>query len=480
MDRLTMLHQIEQVIYQGPYRPDMESLKQYTVPRWYADGKFGIFIHWGPYCVPAFSSEWYPRMMYQPGSREYEHHLKTYGPHRQFGYKDFIPLFKAERFDPEDWARLFEAAGAKFVVPVAEHHDGFQMYKSELCRWNAFEMGPHRDVCGELSQAVRGRGLVFGASSHRAEHYWFMGGVHKFDSDYTPELEDFYGPARPAPQDHSRYDADFPTAQHLDDWLLRTCELVDRYRPQLVWFDWWINNDAFRPYLEKFAAFYYNRAAEWGLEVAINYKYHAYDPGCAVFDVERGQLSQGAAMLWQNDTSVSKNSWGYIEGQDYKKPLDILCDLADIVSKNGALLLNIGPKADGTIPEPERQILLEVGAWLRDNGEAIYQSRPWRVFGEGPTQVPDGAFTDTNRDSFTGQDIRYTQRDGLLYAIVLGRPEGGKITLTQVQPGDGWTRAQLLPGGATKTDQQSDGLHLEIPPELLDRPLPLVVRLSRA
>lgn len=478
MQKVKWLNHIEKVIAQGPYSASMKSLAQYTVPGWYEDGKFGIFIHWGPYCVPAFESEWYPRNMYQPGSKCFEHHIKTYGPQKDFGYKDFLPMFKAEQFDAADWAELFRASGARFVVPVAEHHDGFQMYRSELSRWNAFEMGPRRDVCGELEKSVRERGMVFGASSHRAEHYWFMDGVHKFESDYTEALEDFYGPAQPAPEDHASITLAPPTADHLDDWLIRTCEIVDRFKPQLIWFDWWINHMAFRPYLEKFAAYYYNRGVEWGLGVAINYKYSAYDKGCAVFDVERGQLSDGATMLWQNDTSVSRNSWGYVEGHDYKKPIDVLCDLCDIVAKNGALLLNIGPKADGTIPEEEREILLSVGDWLKANGEAIYETRPWRRYGEGPTQIPEGAFTDTNRDAFTGADIRYTSRGETLYALVLGRPVQGEVVLTEVKAADGLTVATSLDGERLTAEQQEDGLHIRLSDAQMVKALPLAIRLN--
>jgi len=479
MEKAKYLAEIQKVIEQGPYTANMSSFKKYEVPDWYVDGKFGIFIHWGPYCVPAFGNEWYPRNMYQPGSKEFEHHIKTYGPHKDFGYKDFIPMFKAEKFDPEDWAKLFKEAGAKFVVPVAEHHDGFQMYKSELCRWNAYEMGPKRDIVGELGEAVRAEGMVLGASSHRAEHYWFMDGVHKIDSDYTPELEDLYGPAATAPTDHSSIIEAPPTADHLDDWLIRTCELVDKYQPQIVWFDWWINHMAFRPYLEKFAAYYYNRCAEWGIGGAINYKYHAYDEGCAVFDVERGQLSNGRSMLWQNDTSVSKNSWGYIEGHDYKKPVDIICDLADIVSKNGALLLNIGPKADGTIPDPEREMMLEIGAWLKKYGEAIYGTRAWRVFGEGPTEIPEGAFTDTNRDKFTAKDIRYTTKGATLYAIVLGEPEDGKVLLTEVKPETGYNIATLMDGTRLPVEVTEEGLAITMLEGYAYDGYPVAIRLNQ-
>ena len=195
MSKIT-LEKIEAGIADGPFDASWDSLEGYEFPDWYMDGKFGIFIHWGPYCVPAFGNEWYPRHMYVEGSKEYEHHRETYGPQDEFGYKDFIPMFKAEKYDAQAWAKLFKDAGAKFVVPVAEHHDGFQMYKSDLCKWNAAEMGPERDVVGELAEAVRAEDMVFGVSSHRAEHWWFMNGGNHFPSDVQdPEYADFYGPA---------------------------------------------------------------------------------------------------------------------------------------------------------------------------------------------------------------------------------------------------------------------------------------------
>ena len=412
------------------YEPTWESLAQYTVPDWYLDGKFGIFIHWGLYAVPAFGNEWYPRNMYQQGTKEFQHHVETYGPQSEFGYKDFIPMFKAEKYDPDAWAKLFAEAGAKFVVPVAEHHDGFAMYDTELSKWNAAKMGPQRDLIGELAEAVRAHGLVFGLSSHRAEHWWFMNGGKTFDSDVQdPAYADFYGPAQPHDPDWKSLDwQPRPDARFLEDWLARTCELVDKYRPQLVWFDWWIEQTVFKPYLQRFATYYYNRGEEWGKGVTINYKNAAFSPGVAVYDVERGQLKGINPHFWQTDTSVSKNSWGYITHHEYKTAGDIVGDLVDIVSKNGALLLNVGPHPDGTIPEPEVVMLREIGQWLAVNGEAIYGTHPWTRFGEGPTDVQEGGFTDTKRAAYTSADIRFTTKgdpakDGTLYAICLGWPE---------------------------------------------------------
>ncbi|WP_261807203.1 alpha-L-fucosidase [Lapidilactobacillus luobeiensis] len=423
-DYLTL---IEQVNRKGIYQENWDSLARHPLPNWFCQDKFGIFIHWGVYSVPAFGNEWYSRSMYIQGSREYEHHRATYGPQDKFGYQDFIPLFKAEKFDPAEWAELFKQAGAKYVVPVAEHHDGFQMYSSELSHWNAAEMGPKRDVLGELKQAFTAAGLVTGASSHRAEHWFFMGHGKDFKSDIHEPLNqgDFYWPAMPEPDHFDRDSEPQPSRIFLDDWLARTCELIDRYRPRLLYFDWWILHEAFAPYLKKMAAYYYNRAEEWGQEVLINYKHDSFMFGTAVVDIERGRFADAKPYYWQTDTSVALDSWGYTPNNHYRTAAELLCDLVDIVSKNGNLLLNVGPKADGTIPDEDRQILLEMGDWLQVNGEAIYGSHVWRKSAEGPTPVVAGQFSEGRQRPYTSADVRYTVRGHNLYAIALkGAPDG--------------------------------------------------------
>lgn len=432
------LEKIEEVIKRGPFSDDWDSLGNYQVPEWYRNAKFGIFIHWGVYSVPAFGNEWYPRQMYIQGSPEYEHHLKTYGNHKDFGYKDFIPMFTAPKFDPQEWARLFKEAGARYIVPVAEHHDGFQMYRSDLSKYNALNMGPKRDVLGELFEAFREEGLVGGASSHRAEHWFFMGHGRQFDSDIREPLVrgDFYWPAQPEPGFHDLYGKPEPTEEFLEDWLLRCCEIVDQYRPKIVYFDWWIQHSAFKPYIKKFAAYYYNRAHEWGQEVVINYKHDAYMFGTAVVDIERGQFAEAKPYFWQADTAIAKNSWCYTENNSYKTAYQIICDLVDIVSKNGTLLLNVGPKAEGTIADEERQVLLEIGGWLRANGEAIYDSMVWKESGEGPTKIPEGQFTDNDEKPFTPEDIRFTVRGSNLYATVLKYPQDGRVLIRSLAERD--------------------------------------------
>ncbi|QUH31517.1 alpha-L-fucosidase [Vallitalea guaymasensis] len=445
------LETIDQVINKGPYEDTWESLREYKEPKWYKDAKFGIFIHWGVYSVPAYGNEWYPRNMYIEGSKEYEHHIKTYGKHKDFGYKDFIPMFKGEKFDADEWMELFADAGAKYVMPVAEHHDGFQMYDSELSGFNAAKMGPEKDIIGALKKAAEERDIVFTASSHRAENYWFMSGLREFDSGLEDiQFQEPYGYAVKLFENDDLHETTHnihsqgPSTEHLDNWLVRTCELVDKYQPKIVWFDWWIQNVAFKPYLKKFAAYYYNRAAEWGEDVAINYKFDAFAKGTAIFDVERGQLASIRPRLWQTDTAIAKNSWGYTENNDFKTPESVVCDLIDIVSKNGCLLLNIGPKSDGTITQEEENVLRSIGKWLRINGESIYDTEYWSTFGEGPTEVIEGAFNDEKRSPFTSEDIRFTYNAPYIYANVLKWPDNDKVVIKSLQKGSKYFAGDIM------------------------------------
>lgn len=448
-------------IAEGPFSSDWPSLENYRVPEWYEDAKLGIFVHWGVYSVPEFGSEWYPRNMYKSGSKEFDHHLTNYGNHKDFGFKDLIPLFTAPKFNPQEWVELFKESGAQYVVPVAEHHDGFAMYATKLSHWNAGEMGPKRDIICELSKAIRRAGLVLGLSSHRAEHWWFMNGGREFDSDVEdPQYAGLYGPAMP--------DTTQPDEAFLDDWLARCCELVDLYRPQVFYFDWWIEQPAFRPYLKRFAAHYYNRAHQWGIGVAINYKNNAMTEKSAVFDVERGQLGDIRPMAWQTCTANARNSWGYIKDMEYKSAKEILHDLIDIVSKNGRMLLNVGPRADGSIPEEDKHILRNIGAWLKSNGEAIHGTRPWKVYGEGPTSIKEGGFTDADRSPFTSEDIRFTSKGDAIYAIAMAMPENNEIVIKSLAKNltlctKPVTKVELLAGSDLKFEQRENGLKIKLP-----------------
>jgi len=460
--RQEILRTVDAVVAQGPFRASWESLQAYQVPEWYKDAKFGIFIHWGVYSVPAFDNEWYPRNMYLPDNPVFKHHVATYGPQSQFGYKDFISKFRADKFDARHWAELFRKAGAKYVVPVAEHHDGFPMYECSLTEWSAAKMGPKRDVVGELAAAIRQEGLHFGASTHRAEHWWFFNGGMTFDSDVKdPRFAGLYGPAQP--------DKTQPDQAYLDDWLARTAELVEKYQPEVLWFDWWIEQPVFQPYLQRFAAYYYNRGAQWKRGVAINYKLKTFPERAAVLDIERGQLDTLRPLFWQTDTSISEKSWGYIADDMFRTPDSLVDELVDIVSKNGCLLLNVGPRPDGTIPAEVEKILLELGQWLATNGEAIYGTRPWKVYGEGPTSVVGGSFKDTVSKPFTAQDIRFTAKGDTLYAIALAWPENGRLTIKSLAAGSSLTKHEIkkveLLGSQAKLKwtRNAAGLTIELP-----------------
>jgi alpha-L-fucosidase len=475
--------------HSAPFHADWNSLAAYRTPDWFRDAKFGIFLHWGIYSVPAFGNEWYSRNMYIPGNPAYAHQLATYGPVTTFGYKDFIPMFRAEHFDPNAWLDLFVQSGARYIVPVAEHCDGFAMYASAMTPYNALDMGPHRDVVGELAAATRSRGLHFGVSSHTAEHWWWYGAATAIPSDVrdrTPFTNLLYGPAEPMElptstgvanpakePDPSRLQLWLPPDRsYLDTWLAGATELVDRYHPDLVYFDWWIGQPAFKPSLQQFAAYFYDRSAERNRQPVLTYKEEAMPPNVATLDIERGQLDTLRLLPWQTDTSISVHSWGYVQNDQYRTASSLIQELIDTVAKNGNLLLNVGPKSDGTIPDQARSVLLQIGAWLRINGEAIYGTRPFAVFGEGPTKAPKNS-TEKNKDiqTYTAQDIRFTASSDhrLTYAEVLGWPAGGALTIHVLFHGDPYLPAPVCAAellGSSQPipfHQSADGLHLTLP-----------------
>lgn len=423
--------------------------------------------------MPASQNEWYPRNMYQQKDPAYAEHIKRFGPQDKFGYKDLIPRFQAENWEPADWARLFKEAGARYVIPVAEHHDGFALYASDLSDWTAAKMGPKRDLIGDLEKAVRAEGLHFGTSFHRAEHDWFFDGGRRFPSDVNdPKYASLYGPAHSwlsDPQQMLLNDWTYVSPQFADDWLARAAEIVEKYHPEVMYFDWWAGQPNYRRNMTRFAAFYYNYAAQHGISGVINIKDYALKWNAGVRDFERGLRSDVEPRHFQTDTSISNWSWGYLEHDQFKLPDFIVDQLIDIVSKNGNLLLNIGPRPDGTIPDEVRHTLLDVGAWLKRNGEAIYGTTPWKVYGEGPTKVQPGFGHDVDTKPYTAADFRFTQKGNTVYAIEMAWPGDGRAVIHALgskQSGNGLEIANVtLLGSGEKLEfhQTDDALVVELP-----------------
>ncbi|MFY0625821.1 MAG: alpha-L-fucosidase [Reichenbachiella sp.] len=438
---------------QVKYEENWESLKKYNTPQWFQDAKLGIFIHWGPYSVPAYGSEWYPRLMYQDSatwngtgeitnlgpSEVYKFHVENYGDPSEFGYKDFIPMFKAEKFDANEWMDIFKKAGAKYVVPVAEHHDAFAMYNSNVTKWNAVKMGPKRDLLGEMFEAGRSKGLYMGASSHFAFNWDYYNKKTSFDTG-NPEYEDLYGrqndPYTPADE------------EFLSLWWNRTKDIIDNYQPDILWFDFVLDRPEYSPYHPKLGAYYYNKGIEWGKEVVLQNKnfggFEAFPPGTNVLDLERGKMADTSKEPWQTDTSIGKNSWGYVTNWKSKTANTIIDDLIDIVSKNGNLLLNVGPKADGTIPEDQIEVLYELGDWLAANGEAIYGTRPWTIYGEGPTEVATGHHTEGKNKDLTEKDFRFTSKADVVYAIAMDYSQTGEYLIESFGSGSEYLNGKKL------------------------------------
>ena len=422
-----LLETMQRTIDAGPYEPTVESLNRRTVPDWYADAKFGIFTHYGLYSVPGYEGRgcWYGHDMYDPDalcgaekqprvkSNTYQFHLENYGPLDKFGYKDFAPLFTAHSFDADEWVSFFKQAGARFFVPVSAFTDGYAMWNSKLTDWNVVKTGPHRDYLGLLAGAARSQGLKFGVSWHAFYRpYWFRTGRRSGTDMYPPFSGtpwSLYGPATATPE-------------FIDDCLGRLAELVDNYHPDLVWFD--NDTDGVDPLvLRRFAAFYFNRAAQWKKQVLINDKTSRFPANSVVLDIERGHEVGLRSKIWQTDTSVSWFDWSYIHNDSFKTEGILIHTLVDVVSKNGVLLLDVGPRADGIIPLEPRALLTGIGAWLQINGDAIYGTRPCQVlgFGEGPHNSGGGTLSD-RAVQYNAHDFRFTQKGDVVYAIAMAWP----------------------------------------------------------
>jgi alpha-L-fucosidase len=388
-----------------------------VAPDWFRDAKFGIYFHWGVYSVPAFGDEWYPRNMHIKERPEYKYHINTYGEPSKFGYHDFVPMFKAEKLNADEWAGLFQQAGARFAGPVAEHHDGFAMWASRLTPWNAKDMGPKRDVTGELAAAIRKRGMRFITTFHHARNRKWYPRVEGWPTTSDdPKLQMLYG--------------NIPTEQFNRMWLAKLTEVIDQYRPDLIWFDSKLDRIP-EKCLTEFLAYYFNKSDEWGKEVVVTYKGRDLPSEIGVEDFEKGRMNRITNYTWLTDDTISLGSWCHTRDLRIKSTRYVLHVLIDIVSKNGQLLLNISPKADGTIPMDQRDVLLGIGEWLKKYGEAIYRTRPFVVFGEGPTRLKTGGEYARTKLLYKPQDIRFTRKGNTVYAIQLGFPGAKHETLLE-------------------------------------------------
>ena len=413
------------------YAPTWESLSKHKVPEWFRDAKFGIYTHWGPVTVGAEDGpggvQWYGRSMYMPESPTFEYHRKKFGDQNTVGYKDVVALFRAESFDAEAWAELFAAAGARFAGPVAIHHDNFALWDSALTEWDSMDKGPQRDFTGELAKAIRRHGMKFIATFHHAFSWRYFEPAYKFDGA-DPKYAGLY--CRPheagAP----------PTREFQDQWLGKVNEVVDKYEPDLIWFDFGLGSESHKcltpEYRMRMFADYYNWAARNSREVAVAHKHHDIHQHTGILDFERGREDRLTPYPWLTDTSVGP--WFHQKSVPYKSAGEIVDVLVDIVSKNGCMLLNVGPAADGTIPAEAQQLLREIGAWLNVNGEAIYETRPWLTFGEGPTRNTGGGFSENKDKAHTSEDVRFTagKDGGTVYVIVLDWPKE-RLTVQSVK-----------------------------------------------
>ncbi|ACU73792.1 Alpha-L-fucosidase [Catenulispora acidiphila DSM 44928] len=439
-------------------------------PEWFQDAKFGIYYHWGVFSVPAFGNEWYPRNMYNSGSAENQHHIATYGDPSVWPYHNFIlgandksghftkfaPKLTSAggSWDPNAWAQLFKNAGARFAGPVAEHHDGYSMWNSQVNEWNSVKTGPNLDLVNLHAQAIRAQGLKFMTSLHHAYH--FQGYYQYVPQQSTATLQKLYGQTG--------------TTAENQLWYNKLVEVINGYQPDLIWQDFDLNGVQESERLA-FLSYYYNKAVSWNKDVVATYK-DGFDTSGEVFDFERGGPGGLLTPYWLTDDSISSSSWCYTVGIGYYTGQALLHALIDRVAKGGNMLLNIAPMADGTIPSGQQSLLLGMGDWLGRFGEAIYATRAWTSYGEGPTAMGGGSFSGPKAG--TPQDVRFTRSkdNTVLYATALGW-QGSTMTVTTLNSNQinlsTLVSAQLLNNAAgtyvnlPSPVQDSGGLHFSMP-----------------
>lgn len=449
----------------GPFQPSWDSLTQYQVPEWFRDAKFGMWAHWGPQCQPEYG-DWYARGMYQEGSSQYKYHVQKYGHPSKFGFKDVIHEWKAENWEPEELIGLYKKAGAKYFMALANHHDNFDLYNSKYQQWNSTRMGPKKDLVGGWAKAAKHHGLRFGVSVHAAHAWSWMETAQRADkngpltgipydgkitkNDGESKWWDGEDPQELYAQNHPMSEGSLndgmihrqwnwgngvtpPSKAYCEKFYNRTIDLIDKYGPDVVYFDdtalpLWPASDAGL----RIAAHLYNASIKkhGKLDAVIFGKIlDEQQRKCMVWDIERGQSNQIEAQPWQTDTCIG--GWHYdrriYDHNQYKSAKTVIHTLIDVVSKNGNLMLNIPVRGDGTIDDKERAVVEEIAAWMQINSESIYSTRPWKTFGEGPaieSAAPLSAqgFNEGKGKPFGPEDIRFVTKGKALYATLLGWP----------------------------------------------------------
>jgi alpha-L-fucosidase len=463
----------------GKFQPTWESLAQYQTPEWFRDAKFGLWAHWGPQCQPE-RGDWYARGMYEEGSDQYKYHVEKYGHPAKFGFKDVINEWKAEEWNPDELLALYKKAGAKYFVCLANHHDNLDLYQSTHQLWNSTRLGPKKDLVGGWAKAARKQGLRFGVSVHAAHAWrWFetaqradkagpLAGV-PYDGKLTAaagqgtwwqgyDPQALYAQNHPLSENsldngsiHRQWDwangVAPPSKEYCEKFYNRTVELLDKYEPDLVYFDdtalplWPVNDAGLR-----IAAHMYNTSAQrhgGRNEAVITGKILTPEQRKAlVWDIERGQSNEIEPLPWQTDTCLG--SWHYdrriYDRHGYKSAQTVIHTLIDVVSKNGNLLVSVPVRGNGSIDDQERAIVEGIAAWMQANGESIYGTRPWKIFGEGPAQAAAAAlsaqgFNEGKGKPFGAEDIRYVTKGNVLFATALGWPASGRLLLKSLATG---------------------------------------------
>jgi alpha-L-fucosidase len=504
----SFLEELETHYAAGPFNASWGSLQNYSVPEWYRNAKFGIWAHWGPQCEPEHG-DWYARGMYEEGSDHYKYHLQKYGHPSKFGFKDVIHQWKADQWDPEHLVSLYKRVGAKYFFAMANHHDNLDLWDSKYQPWNAVKVGPKKDLIGGWAKAAKKNGLPFGVSVHAAHAWTWYEVAQRADKNgplagvpYDGKLTKAAGkgawwqgldPQALYAQNHplssegdfgKQWDwgggASTPSKAYCDKFLKRTIELIDKYEPELVYFD-----DTVLPFHPlndvglQIAAHHYNQSIKRNkgkLQAVLNGKIlNEMQRKCMVWDIERGQSNVIEPFTWQTDTCIG--GWHYdkrvYEGKRYKTAKTVVHTLVDVVSKNGNLLLNIPVKGNGSIDDQETAILEEIAVWMKVNAECIFDTRPWKVYGEGPAMegaAPLSAqgFNEGKGKALGAGDMRFTVKGDDLYCILLGWPEDGKIKIKSLAEGSAnrpgaISKINMLGGGELRFQRSAEALEVILP-----------------